>query len=142
MQKIQTVCILQQDDKVLLGMKKIKFGAGKWNGFGGHVEADETIEAAAKREVFEEAGIVVSNLEKLGIMEFRFTNDPTIRIVHFFKAIDFEGEPKESDEMRPEWFAIKDIPYDNMWEADHYWFPVFLSNKKFSGKVLLTTSII
>ena len=35
--------------RVLLGMKKRGFGAGKWNGFGGKLEPGETIEEAAKR---------------------------------------------------------------------------------------------
>ena len=36
-------------NQILLGMKKRGFGSGKWNGFGGKVEPNETIEEAAKR---------------------------------------------------------------------------------------------
>ncbi len=36
-------------DRVLLGMKKRGFGAGKWNGFGGKVDPGETIVEAAAR---------------------------------------------------------------------------------------------
>lgn len=42
---------------VLLGLKKRGFGTGKWNGFGGKVEANENIRQAAVREMKEEAGI-------------------------------------------------------------------------------------
>ena len=59
MKRILTLCIIYQDRKILLGMKKRGFGVGKWNGFGGHVEEAESIEEAAKREVFEEAGLKV-----------------------------------------------------------------------------------
>jgi 8-oxo-dGTP pyrophosphatase MutT (NUDIX family) len=38
--------------EILLGMKKRGFGAGKWNGFGGKLEENESNEAAAKRSTF------------------------------------------------------------------------------------------
>jgi 8-oxo-dGTP pyrophosphatase MutT (NUDIX family) len=41
--------------RLLLGMKKRGFGAGKWNGFGGKIEVGETPRAAAIREMKEEA---------------------------------------------------------------------------------------
>src|SRR3989338_6433965 len=63
--KILTLCLVQKDGRVLLGMKKRGFGMGKWNGFGGKVDAGETVEEAAKRELFEEAGISVVNIEKM-----------------------------------------------------------------------------
>ena len=57
MRKILTLCIINRGNEVLLGMKKKGFGQGKWNGFGGKVMPHEEIEDAARREVFEEAGI-------------------------------------------------------------------------------------
>ncbi|MCX6719056.1 MAG: NUDIX domain-containing protein [Candidatus Taylorbacteria bacterium] len=70
--KQMTLCIVYQPSRVLLGMKKMGFGKGRWNGFGGKVEAGETIEDAAKREVLEEAGIKVDHLEKMGVIDFEF----------------------------------------------------------------------
>jgi 8-oxo-dGTP diphosphatase/2-hydroxy-dATP diphosphatase len=64
--------MIYQPPKVLLGKKKRGFGTGRWNGFGGKVEEGETIEESAKRETREEAGIDVSDLEKVGIIEFEF----------------------------------------------------------------------
>ena len=43
---------------ILLGMKKRGFGTGKWNGFGGKVEAGESNEQAALRELKEESSII------------------------------------------------------------------------------------
>ncbi|MEK7165153.1 MAG: DNA mismatch repair protein MutT, partial [Patescibacteria group bacterium] len=42
MQKVLTLCIVHQNEKVLLGMKKRGFGAGRWNGFGGKLQDGET----------------------------------------------------------------------------------------------------
>lgn len=134
--KILTLCVVHCGDKILLGMKKNGFGAGRWNGFGGKVEARESIENAAKREIKEEAGIKVSEVEKMGVIDFEFQNNPEILEVHFFKAEEFEGEPQETEEMKPQWFNIGEIPFDQMWPDDRFWLPIFLEGKKFKGKFL------
>lgn len=38
MKKVFTLAILYKNNKVLLGLKKTKMGAGWYNGFGGRVE--------------------------------------------------------------------------------------------------------
>lgn len=133
MKKILTLCIVYRYPKILLGMKKRGFGAGRWNGFGGKVSAGETIENAAKREIQEESGIEVRDLEKVGIIDFEFKGNPEILQVHIFRSYNFSGEPAESEEMKPQWFHINEIPFDKMWPDDKYWIPLFLSRKKFKG---------
>ena len=134
MKKILTLCVIHKNDQVLLGFKKKGFGAGRWNGFGGKVEDGETIEEAARREVFEEAGVVVKDIGKVGTMEFSFKDKPEVLEVHLFRASDFDGEPVEGEEMRPKWFHVDELPFDKMWPDDKYWYPLFLENKKFDGK--------
>ena len=121
-------------------MKKRGFGSGRWNGFGGKVEKDEKIEEAAKREIFEEAGIKVKELEKVGIIDFEFKGNPEILEVHIFKGHDYSGEPTESEEMKPQWFQISSIPFQDMWSDDIYWLPLFLAGKKFKGYFLFDES--
>ncbi len=133
MTKVETVTIVYEHPKVLLGMKKTKFGRGKYNGFGGKVENGETLEKCAIRETFEEAGIKVKNIEKMGEILFSFQTDEEDHYVHFFKATRYEGNPVESEEMKPEWFNINEIPYNEMWSDDKYWLPLLLSGKKFNG---------
>ncbi|MFA6995462.1 MAG: 8-oxo-dGTP diphosphatase [Patescibacteria group bacterium] len=140
MKKLLTLVIIHQHPRILLGMKKRGFGVGKWNGLGGKVEANETIEEAARREVQEEAGIEVGNLNQLGILDFEFSGDPEDWQVHIFKSDNFTGEPTESEEMKPQWFNIGDIPYNEMWPDDKYWLPLFLNGKKFKGKFIFDKS--
>jgi 8-oxo-dGTP diphosphatase/2-hydroxy-dATP diphosphatase len=134
MKKILTLSIIYQHPKVLLGMKKRGFGQGRWNGFGGKVKDGETIEEALKREMEEEVGITPKSFEKVGIIEFEFLGEPEMLEVHFFKVNEFIGEPKESEEMKPKWFNIKEIPFHQMWPDDQYWFPILLKGKKFKGR--------
>lgn len=121
-------------------MKKRGFGAGRWNGFGGKVSDGETIENAAKREIQEEVGIKVENLNKVGIIDFKFNGNPEILQVHIFKAVSFSGEPTESEEMKPQWWHIGEIPFEKMWPDDIHWMPLFLDGKKFKGKFLFGES--
>ena len=131
-----TLCIIHQPPRILLGMKKRGFGKGRWNGFGGHVEKGETVEDAARREIQEEAGLMAGQLEKRGIIEFKWQEKPEILEVHVFHTADFAGEPIESDEMRPQWFDVNKIPYSEMWSDDIHWLPLFLQGKKFTAKFL------
>lgn len=109
---------------------------GRWNGFGGKVEPGETIEAAARRELKEEAMIDAIDLEKFGIIDFEFKESGEILQVHIFKTKEFSGEPAESDEMRPQWFSVDAIPYDQMWQSDKDWIPLVIKETKFKGRVL------
>lgn len=133
MTKQLTLCLIHQHPRVLLGMKKRGFGAGRWNGFGGKVEEGESLEDAAKRELREEAGIEASDMEKLGVLDFSWEGKEDVLQVHIFKAKSFSGEPAESEEMKPQWFGVDEIPLDQMWPDDRYWLPLFLDGTAFSG---------
>jgi 8-oxo-dGTP diphosphatase/2-hydroxy-dATP diphosphatase len=135
--KLLTLTLATADGRILLGMKKRGFGAGRWNGFGGKVNEGESIEAAAKRETAEECGIVITGMEEVGVHEFEFEKERgTILEVHVYRITGFDGAPAETEEMRPEWFPVDAIPYDTMWPDDQYWIPIFLEGKKFRTRFL------
>lgn len=140
MKKLQTLIIIHQHPKILLGMKKRGFGAGRWNGFGGKLADGETIEQAAHREIFEEAGIKCDGLQKAGVIDFEFKGKPEILQVHIFKADNYSGSIKETEEMKPQWFDVSEIPFKDMWPDDIYWLPMFLDGKKFKGKFVFGES--
>lgn len=132
--KIVTLCVIHDEERVLLGMKKRGFGEGKWNGFGGKIEPGETIEEAARREVLEESGIELQECRMRGVLEFEFEDGSPEMEVHVFSSSSFTGEPGETDEMRPEWYAHADIPYHDMWADDIHWMPLLLAGKNFKGR--------
>ena len=49
--KVLTLAFIRDGERLLLGMKKRGFGAGKWNGFGGKVDPGETILQGAVRYI-------------------------------------------------------------------------------------------
>ncbi|PIN76316.1 DNA mismatch repair protein MutT [Candidatus Woesearchaeota archaeon CG10_big_fil_rev_8_21_14_0_10_37_12] len=123
----------EQNNKVLLGMKKRGFGAGKYNGFGGKVESKESIKQAAIRELFEEAGLTVNENDVTKQAELTFKAPFDNSIVHVFTATKWTGEPVESEEMAPKWFEFNEIPYDTMWADDKHWIPIVLAGKYAEG---------
>ena len=64
--------------RVLLGRKKRGMGLGKWNGFGGKIEAGETMRQCAVRELREECGLIArtQDLELAAELYFQNTEDP------------------------------------------------------------------
>ncbi len=62
-----------------------------------------------------------------------YTCEPKIFKVFIYRASDYEGEPLESEEMKPEWVKTDEIPFQNMWADDPYWLPLMLKGEFFRG---------
>lgn len=132
----RTLLFFIKDGKILLAMKKRGFGAGKWNGVGGKIEAGETIEDALVRESVEEVSMKPLSWTKVAELDFiqDAETDPWHMYVHAYLSEEWEGEPTESEEMKPQWYDLDAIPYEVMWEDDKYWLPQVLEGKRLQGK--------
>mmetsp|Transcript_10804 Transcript_10804/g.30464 ORF Transcript_10804/g.30464 Transcript_10804/m.30464 type:complete len:571 (-) Transcript_10804:129-1841(-) len=121
----------RSERQVLLGMKKRGFGAGKLNGFGGKLEAGETVEESAARELAEESGLKSQPMDMhwCGTMTYIYDTKPKAMEVHIYDLECWEGEPQETEEMRPIWFAHEDIPLKDMWADDVYWLLQYLDGQ-------------
>lgn len=134
--KTVTLVFLKTDDHICLAMKKRGFGEGKFNGMGGKVEEGERIEEAALRELHEEAQVQgkEEHLRSAGNIKFYFEDNPDWNLhMHIFFLHEWEGEPTETEEMAPEWFAHEEIPYERMWVDDPHWLPHVLDGKRVEG---------
>lgn len=131
----RTLLFLERDDEILLAMKKRGFGAGRWNGVGGKIEASETLAEATIRECQEEVNVTPTSFNQVAKLDFYWpTKDASERmLVYAFLCDAWDGEPEESEEMAPKWFKIKDIPYKEMWQDDEYWLPKVLGGKILKG---------
>lgn len=113
--------ILYDDEKgVLLQKRK---DAEQWAFHGGAIELGETVEEAARRELFEETGLIARKLTHFGVLSGKdeyhvYPNgDETYSIVNVFTCKDFTGKFKlETEEvLELRWFAFDQLP-DNLWK--------------------------
>jgi len=134
-----TVCFLVKENQVLLCLKKKEsFGHGYLVGPGGKVETGETSEQCVVRETREEIKVAPKYPEKSGTIIFNYFHDgiPEIQEVDFYIAKEWEGDPVETDEMKPEWFDIDKVPYDRMLPTNQKFIEPMLHGKKVNGSVI------
>jgi mutator protein MutT len=134
-EKVCTLLFLRRNNEILLAMKKRGFGADRYNGVGGKIDPGETIEQALIRECQEEIEVTPQHYWKVAEHDFTQNNseNPWRMYVHAYLCDAWEGEPVETEEMAPEWFNVKNIPYNTMWQNDEFWLPQVLAGKKIFG---------
>jgi len=135
--KLATLCYIRNQGKTLM-VHRIKkandIHQGKWNGLGGKLEAGETPEECASREIFEESGLIVRKLEWKGILTFPdFANDEDW-YAFVFLVPEFEGELIDSAEGDLRWIDNEELPNLNLWEGDTIFLPWLERPEFFSGK--------
>jgi len=112
--------------EVLLGDKRTGLGLGKVVGAGGKIEPGESVREAAVREVREETGVEIdaADLEPAGRIDYFFPTKPAwSQRSHVFTCTRWSGEPAETAELSPRWFAREDVPYERMWDDARRWLP-------------------
>jgi 8-oxo-dGTP diphosphatase len=102
-----------EDLKVLLIQRDVDPFKGKWALPGGFVKIDETLDAAAKRELQEETGVTDVFLEQL----YTFGDlhrDPRDRVitVAYYALVNLGGHriKATTDARNAAWFAVSDTP--------------------------------
>lgn len=135
-----TLCFLIRGDEVLLAEKQRKLGVGFLNGFGGKVEdGDRNIHATNIRETEEEIGVNIKHANKVGEILFHNPSDDhelKNMLVHIFTATEWEGEPKETDEMKKiDWYTIASLDYNKFLSADRLFIPQILGGKCVQGVI-------
>ena len=86
--------IIFRGDEVLLVKRGSPPALGKWSVPGGLVELGESLEAAVRREVLEEAGIEVNVLDLVAVLD-RVIRDEQGEIEYHYVLLDFLCEPAE-----------------------------------------------
>lgn len=126
--KQATLALICRDNRVLLGLKKkAEFGTGTLNGPGGKKESMETLRECMVREAREEVGVAIKEDDlKLVAWLTSFAANLPFMEIFVYRVRTFEGEPRETPYMIPEWFPVDNLPFDRMNESDRHWMPAAL----------------
>ena len=118
--KKMTLAYLIKDGKWLMLLRNKKendINEGKWIGVGGKVEEGESVEQAAIREIEEETGYIVDDIEYCGEVLFLYDIAPAERI-YVYQSRNFHGEEIECTEGSLSWIKEEDIMDLSLWEGD------------------------
>lgn len=104
--ELTVLCMVYDDHKILL-QNRVK---NDWKGYtfpGGHVEKGESFVEATIREIKEETGLTVKNLQLCGIKQFPI--DHGRYIVLLYKTNQYEGHLISSQEGEMKWIDRKSL---------------------------------
>lgn len=135
--KLATLCYVRRPGQTLM-VHRIKkendMHLGKWNGLGGKLEAGETPEECAIREIREESGLTVSRLDWKGFLTFPGFANEEDWYAFVFVAECLPGELIESAEGTLQWIDNEQLLSLNLWEGDRIFLPWLDRPGFFSGK--------
>ena len=107
--------IIYKGEKILLQQRKDN---KCWGYHGGKIDTGEIVEEAARRELYEETGLIVNSMTLFGVFsgpDFHhiYPDGNEVDIIDIvFTSNDFDGElsaqEEEVDELR--WFHYKELP--------------------------------
>lgn len=107
--ELTNICLISDDTGHVLVERR---DGRKWPGIslpGGHVESGESIVDSVVREVYEETGLRVSQLQLCGIVDW-INEDGSRYIVYMYRAGAFSGELRASDEGDVWWVPRDELP--------------------------------
>ncbi len=105
--------IVRRSGFVLLGKRKGSHGAFTWNFPGGHLDFGESLYSCAKREVWEEAGIKIKNINKGPYTNDIFVEENKHYLTLFILADFASGKARVKEPLKCEewaWFSWQKLP--------------------------------
>jgi 8-oxo-dGTP diphosphatase len=135
--KLATLCYLRKAAMTLMlyrNRKKNDTHQGKWNGLGGKLEAGETPEECAIREVKEESGFISTHIILKGMITFPMFDGVDDWYVFVFEIDEFHGEMIDSPEGELAWIENTKLLDLNLWEGDKTFLPWLWEDKFFSAR--------
>ncbi len=100
------IMLIYKNDKILLGRQKV-WPSGMYSTLAGFVETGETIENAVRREVFEEAGIMIKNIQYHSSQPWPFP--ASIMLGFYAEASSTKIKLDENEIEDVQWFPRKEV---------------------------------
>ena len=101
------IVLVTRGDEILLA-RSPRFNPGVYSTLAGFVEAGESVEQCVAREVFEEVGLEVDNLEYLGSQGWPFPHSLMLGFYARYRSGEIVMQADEIEDAR--WFALDDLP--------------------------------
>ena len=111
--ELANMCLIYDDNRILVEEKKGTKYAGGLVFPGGHIEPGESLLQSVIREMKEETGLDIYSPQPCGFKDW-IQDDGTRYLVLLYKTNQFSGELKASDEGNVFWLDRKDIPEANL----------------------------
>ena len=132
--KNTTLCYIEKENSYLM-MHRIKkkndVNQDKWVGVGGKFENGESPYDCARREIYEETGLLANSLFYRGIVTF-VSDVYGTEYMHLFTCEDFSGKLKEDcDEGELLWIDKSEVTNLPIWEGDKIFFELINAEQKF-----------
>ncbi len=123
--KLMNMCmVMDSRGRVLVQDRK----KNDWDGLtfpGGKVEPGESLTRAVIREVLEETGLTISHPKICGVKEWHMP-DSGRNIVLFYRADEFTGELRDSEEGHMLWMTLEELKRGSFAEGMDDMLKVFL----------------
>lgn len=122
------MCMIYDDNGNVLVQERIK----SWCGYafpGGHLELKESIVDSVIREIKEETGLDISNLELCGVKQW-FNEENGRNVCFLYKTNNYTGELNSTDEGRNFWLNLEELKgSDKLAETFRQMLEVFTDDK-------------
>jgi NAD+ diphosphatase len=100
------MAVTDEDDRILLG-RQVHWPEGRFSTLAGFVEPGESIEQAVRREVFEEAGITVGQVEYIASQPWPFPSSLMLGFMAGATSTEIDVDGDEIHEAR--WFSRDEL---------------------------------
>jgi len=129
------IFLRNRDDVLLLkGAPDKRIWANKYNGVGGHVESDEDVISAARREVTEETGLQVDKLDLRAVVNINAGNASVGIMMFVFVGWTGSRDTSASPEGELHWLPANQLPVGELVEDLEWLLPRLLDPWK-DGRV-------
>ena len=109
---LTNICLIEDLEKKRVVMQYRSPESNHWSGYafpGGHVEDGEAFTESVIREIYEETGLTIQNPQLVGIKNWPLDTGGRY-IVVCYKATEFSGTLRSSDEGEVSWVQKDQIP--------------------------------
>lgn len=135
--QLATICYIDNGKELLLmyrNKKENDVHEGKWISVGGKLEAGESPDECAKREILEETHLIVEKMDFKGVITFPDFTPETDWYTYVFKVTEFSGDLISGEESREgtlEWVPYSKVLTKPTWDGDYEIFKWILDNVPF-----------